>query len=196
MKKYLVAVIVGLSATQASANPLDMLLRTVESIAGSASERASVRSNLASFSVPAKAVDVASLKAALDRAVAPRTAAARSLAAARPVVERLLMTLGCATSAKALHSLNRDRLEPESYTSVDHDLNYTAMGIRSLMTHDRRTCMQVARIADLEQPTLNTLRIRTYFVSPSSGEARNVTTSFRLMGGTWLVDKVGWFARN
>lgn len=35
--------------------------------------------------------------------------------------------------------------------------------------------------------------MRTYFVSPSSGEARNVTTSFRLMDGVWLIDKIGWF---
>jgi hypothetical protein len=56
--------------------------------------------------------------------------------------------------------------------------------------------MQVVRVADLQQPTLNSLSIRTYFVSPSSGEARNVTTSFRLMDGTWLIDKIGWTSGN
>lgn len=106
------------------------------------------------------------------------------------------MTMGCATSAKALHGLNRDRLTPQTYGSVDDDLHYTAMGVGSLMTDDRRTCMQVARIAELEQPTLNSLSIRTYFVSPSSGEARNTGISFRLTDGTWLVDKIGWFHRN
>ena len=196
MKKLLTAAAIFLSAAPASADPLGGLLRTINRAASGAKKMAPVRTNLASVSVPAKAADVASLKAALDKAVAPKTTTASSLAAARPVVERLLMTMGCATSAKALHGLNRDRLKPQTYTSVDDDLNYTAMGLGSLMTHDRRTCMQVARIADLEQPPLNALSIRTFFVSPSSGEARNVTTSFRLMDGSWLVDKIGWFARN
>jgi hypothetical protein len=87
-------------------------------------------------------------------------------------------------------------LTPETYGTPDDDLHYTAMGIREFMTHDRRACMQVARIAELRQPTQNSLSLRTYFVSPSSGQARNVTTSFRLMDGTWLIDKIDWFESN
>ncbi|MEG3153496.1 hypothetical protein [Sphingomonas sp. RB1R13] len=196
MKKLITAVFIGLSATQASADPLNGFLRTIKGVVGGLTPMAPGQTNFASVSVPAKAADVASMKTALDRAVAPKTAAARSLAAARPVVERLLMTMGCATSAKALHSLNRDRITPETYSSVDDDLHYTAMGLGSLMTHDRRNCMQVARVAGLQRPTSNSLSIRTYFVSPSSGEARNVTTSFRLMDGTWLIDKIDWVDRN
>ena len=193
MKKTLTAALILLSATQASADPLGDLLRTINR-AGGARKAAPAGTSLAGVSVLARAADVSSLKAALDKAVAARTPAATSLAAARPIVERLLMTMGCATSAKALHSLNRDRLTPKTYGTLDDDLHYTAMGIGSLMTHDRRSCMQVARIAELKQPTLNSLSLRTYFVSPSSGEARNVTTSFRLMDGAWLIDKIEWFS--
>ena len=196
MKKFITAVFIGLSATQASADPLNGLLRTINRVAGGVTTMASGQTSLTGVRVPANAADVASMKTALDRAVAPRTAATRSLAAARPVVERLLMTMACATSAKALHSLNRDRLTPQTYTSVDDDLNYTAMGLGSLMTHDRSNCMQVVRVAGLQRPTSNSLSIRTYFVSPSSGEARNVTTSFRLMDGAWLIDKIDWVARD
>lgn len=194
MKIFLTAVIIGLSATQASADPFGGLLRTINRVTGSAAKKVPVRTNLASFIVPAGAADVASMKTALDRAVAPKTAAASSLTAARPVVERLLMTMGCATSVKALHGLNRDRLTPKTYGGPGDDSYHTAMSYEGAMTHDRRSCMQVTRIADLKQPTLNSLAIRTYFVSPSSGEARNVTTSFRLMDGTWLIDDIGYFA--
>ena len=190
MKKLLTAAIIGLSAAPASADPLGGLLRTIDR---AAAKKAPVRANLAGVSVPARAADIASLKAALDKAVAPKTSAANALAAARPTVERLLMTMGCATSAKALHALNRDRLTPQTYNGPGDDLHYTAMGLDDFMTHDRRSCMQVMRIADLEQPTLNSLSIRTYFVSPTSGEARNVTTSFRLLDGAWLIDKISWF---
>lgn len=196
MKIFLTAAIISLSATQASADPLGGLLRTINRAASGVAKTVPVRMSLASVSVPATAADVASLKSALDRAVTPSTAAARSLAAARPVVERLLMTMGCATSAKALHGLNRDRLRPETYVTVDDDYGYTAMGVSDLSSHDRRNCMQVARIDDLKQPTLNSLDIRTYYVSPSSGEARNVVTSFRLMDGTWLIDAIGRFSRS
>lgn len=194
MKKVFTAAIIALSAAQVSADPLGGLLRTIDRVAGGAKKMAPVRTNLAAVTVPARAADVASLKVALDRAVAPKTTAASSLTAARPVVERLLMTMGCATSAKALHSLNRDRLTPKTYSDYDYD--HTAMGYYEHMTHDRRNCMQVARISDLKQPTLNSLEFRTYFVSPSSGEARNVATSFRLMDGTWLIDETSMFFKN
>lgn len=61
------------------------------------------------------------------------------------------MTMVCATSAKALHSLNRNRPTPETYTTFDDDLSYTAMGLDYSMTHDRRNCMQAARFAGLQQ---------------------------------------------
>lgn len=196
MKKLLTAVVIGMTATQASADPLGGLLRTINRVASSATKAAPARPNLASVSVPAQAADVASLKAALDRAVATRTAAATSLVAARPMVEHLLVTMGCATSAKALHDLNRARLTPETYGTTGDDHWYTAMGLRSSMTHDRRRCMQVVRVADVKQPTLNSLSLRTYYVSPSSGEARNVTTSLRLIDGTWLINEIGGFQAN
>lgn len=106
------------------------------------------------------------------------------------------MTMGCATTAKALHALNRDQLSPKTYFTLDDDLHYTAMGVASLMTHDRRNCMQVSRITDLKQPTMNSLSVRSFFISPTSGEARNVTVSFRRIDGSWLIDDIGWFARS
>lgn len=194
MKRLLTAVIIVLSATQASANPLGGLLRTFKQIAGGAKKVVPGPTKPAGASVPVGASDAASLKAALDRAVAPKTTAAASLASARPIVERLLTTMGCATSASALHSLNRDRLTPATYGFSDND-NRTAMGYGIGMTHDRRTCMQVARVTELQQRTLNSLSFRTYYVSASSGEARNVTSSLRLMDGTWLIDEIGYFQK-
>ena len=143
--------------------------------------------------VRASAADFASLKVALDREVARKTPGARALAQARPVVEQLLIVQGCATTAKALHSLNRQRVNPETYYSLDHDLNHTAMGVGSLSTHDRNQCTQVARISNVEQPTLNSLSLTVFFVSPSSGEARSATQTFRYLDGTWLIDKLSWF---
>ena len=193
MRILFAAALLAVSAAPATAQSLGGLLRTIDRVATGATRVAPGRALAGGLTALSGAADVASLKAALDKATAERTTAASSLALARPVVERLLMTMGCATSAKALHALNRDRLARETYRSVDDDLNYTAMGLEGVMTHDRRRCMQVARVAQLERPTLNSLSLRTYFVSPSSGEARNVTTSFRLMDGVWLIDRIGWF---
>jgi pectin methylesterase-like acyl-CoA thioesterase len=133
------AAVITLSATQAGADPLGGLLRSIDRVAGSATKVAPVRTNRAAVSVSANAADLASMKAALDSAPAPGTAPARSLASARPGVERLLMTMAFATSAKALHGLNQDRLNPETYVGLDDDRHYTAMGLGGLMTHDRRT---------------------------------------------------------
>lgn len=196
MRLLLATALLASCGAPTNARSLDGLLRTNDRVAGGKDQGTSAQMTTAALSVPPSASDFASLKMALDRAVAPRTPAATSLASARPVVERLLLTMSCATSAKALHGLNRDRMEPETYRTVDDDLHYTAMGVASLMTHNRRQCMQVARVTELQRPTLNALSIRTYFVSPSSGEARNVITSFRLMDGVWMIDKIGWFKRS
>lgn len=130
----------------ASAQSLGGLIRAIDRVANGATKVAPGQALAGGFMVAANAADVASLKAALDKAVAPKTPAAMTLASARPVVERLLMTMGCATSAKALHALNRDRLTPETYGTPDVDFHYTAMSIGEFMTHNRRKCMQVSRI--------------------------------------------------
>lgn len=195
MSRYLIAAALVCCASMASAQSLGDLVRAAERAIGGSGKTKSGQIGATQYSVAPTAADRASLATALDRATATRTPASQALREARPVAERLLMTLGCATDRRALHALNRERLTPQTYsTSVGDEWNYTAMGIKDHMTHDRRQCMQVVRISDVERKTLNALSLRAHYVSPSSGEARSVPLTFRLMDGTWLIDHIAWFS--
>lgn len=119
----------------------------------------------------------------------------QEMADAAPLIERGLMTVGCATDASALHSLNRVRLKPVTYRTGDDTLNRVAMGLSGvgMPYHDRRTCVDPFRIREVRKPALNALQMTVDYLSASSGEARSNTFSFRKIDGDWLLDEIGYF---
>lgn len=179
----------------ASAQSLDNLLRTVGRLASGAKSVTPRSQAFTPMTVSASPADAAALKLALDRAIAGRGATSRALTEARPLIEKLLMTIGCATDVRALNSLNAFRLKPYSYQSGIGNTTLTAMGgsAGGMSHHDRRTCAQVLRVTDLKQLALNAFSLRVYYLSPSSGEARDTTVSFRKMDSEWLIDEIREF---
>ena len=112
---------------------------------------------------------------------------ASDVAEARPLLERTLRTLGCATSASALNSLNRARLEPRSYDATTTRL-YVPMG--RLEYHDKRRCLDVVRLGEWKKPAANILSVRAYFVSPSSEEAASQEVVYQRTEDGWLIGAI------
>lgn len=129
--------------------------------------------------------------ASIRRQIAGVTGSAvvrQDLAAASPIIEATVVAVSCATEATALRSLNGRRLVPHNYPTPDDTLSYTAMG--GMRYHDRRTCVDLNRVAAVTKPALNALRLKLNFVSASSGEAKVQDVSFRKVGDQWLLDRL------
>lgn len=192
MSRYLIAAALMCCASSVSAQSLGDLVRAAERAIGGSGKAKSRQIGATQYSVAPTSADRASLATTLDRATATQTPASQALREARPLVERLMMTIGCATSAKALREFNREHLTPGSYSTVHDDWTQTAMGVEGLMTHDRRQCMQVVRLSEIERKTLNSLSFRAHYLSPSSGEARSGELQLQRQDGRWMIYHVGW----
>jgi hypothetical protein len=137
--------------------------------------------------VTPSAAQTSAIAAALNaRQGNPRIAS--DVAEARPLLERTLRTLSCATAAPALNSLNRARLEPQTYQAY-HTYYYVPTGRTKF--HDKRRCMDVVRLGEWKKPAANILSVRAYFVSPSSEEAVSQEVVYqREEGGAWLIRSI------
>lgn len=128
-------------------------------------------------------------QAALDRlVVAPLQdpAIAGDRAAAAPLIRTLVATGACATNGAAWNALNRQRLEPKTYYGNWAEANVTPMF--AMRYHDKRRCLDVARLGDWSKPARNALAFRARYVSEASGEAGTLLFVMQKdADGTWLL---------
>lgn len=192
MKKILIFASFGLIATPVSAQTLGDIFK-----AATRAATATGRAPFTSISAKPTENDVSALKTALDQAIVNGGTSSRAFVEARPLIEETLLTLGCATHTAAAHSLNRYRLTPKTYINspLDQDavIAMGGGGVFRPRTHNRRTCMQVSRLAQVKMATDNSLSFDTYYLSPSSGEANRGSFSFRKLDGRWKIDTFGFY---
>lgn len=188
--KVLVLCFTALIASPANAGPLDGIFGALDRAANGVISGVTRSPTFVNLSAPAKAGDKAALALALNRAVQSGGRTAQALTEARPRVEQTLMTFACATDARALNSLNQIRIAPSSFgENAVTDSFIFPMSNYNIKYHDTRTCMQIARIADLKQDALNALSFTAFYLSPSSGEAKSQWFSFRKVDGDWHLDE-------
>ena len=128
---------------------------------------------------------------AIDRLLAapladPQVAAARSEAA--PLIRKMLATGSCARTSAAWHTLNRDRLTPQTYEPWDRD----SAALADLRYHDKAMCLDVLRLANWSKPAANAIFFKAFYVAADSGEAKSQEFELQKQDGRWLVRTVGF----
>lgn len=99
---------------------------------------------------------------------------ARDMTAAGPLIEKLANTGACGVDNTAWNGLNREALEPRTWTDLR---SAVARGYDKY--HDPRYCYDVVRITDFEKPAANALRFNVFYVSPQSRPRPSSGSSFR-----------------
>lgn len=112
---------------------------------------------------------------------------AKDMAAAAPLIERLIRTSACGVNDTAWRALNRDAVTPSNYGPSQ---GYVARGEDQY--HDPRYCQDVLRLSDVRKPAANALAFTVYYISPQSQAAHHQTFELlRTPEGAWMVKTIG-----
>lgn len=129
--------------------------------------------------------------AAIDRLLAAPvqdTAVAAARADAAPLIRALVATGACARMSDAWNALNGDALTPRTY---HEPFSGELVAMNSLQYHDKRRCLDVARITDWSRPAANALRFRAYYFAADSSEAKGQTFEVQRQDGRWMLRLIG-----
>ncbi|MDR6115801.1 MULTISPECIES: hypothetical protein [unclassified Sphingomonas] len=148
----------------------------------------------ASAPTPVRPIAVVEPSAEQARAIHEAVAArqtnpdiAKDMAAAAPLIERLIRTSACGVNDTAWRVLNRDAVTPSNYGPSQ---GYVARGEDQY--HDPRYCQDVLRLSDVRKPAANALAFTVYYISPQSQAAHHQTFELlRTPEGAWMVKTIG-----
>lgn len=190
MKKalFVAAGALAIAGAPAAAQAQDMLGKLFKTLVRPAGTAAPLRQIAPPAMATPNSAQEAQVRNALAQVSVPAPVRA-DLTDAAPLLEKTIITMGCATEARAFHALNSQRVKPRNHGTPDDTLYFTAMG--GMKYHDRNTCVALNRIAKIEKPALNAMVVTLNFVSDSSGEAAVKTVSLRKLDGRWLLDTLG-----